>query len=65
MAAVTPEFMTALEVAKALRVSKMTVYRLIQEPGNPLGAITVGKHTYRIPVDGLRAYVDRAKKQRS
>ena len=55
-----PELLTVAEVATALRCSKMTVYRLCRsEDGNPLRAIRVGRG-FRIPADGLRAYLKAA-----
>ena len=47
--------LTVAEVADLLRVSNMTVYRLIK--GGQLGAIRVGKN-YRIPQDDLDAYLE-------
>lgn len=42
------------EVARMLKVSKMTVYRLIQ--GGELMAYRVGR-SYSIPMSGLREYL--------
>ena len=47
--------MTVAEVADLLRVSNMTVYRLIK--GGQMGAIRVGKN-YRIPQADLDAYLE-------
>ncbi len=46
--------MTVAEVADALRVSTMTVYRLIKS--GELAALRVGKN-YRIRADDLEAYL--------
>ena len=46
--------MTVAEVAEALRVSTMTVYRLIKS--GELAALRVGKN-YRIRADDLEAYL--------
>ena len=46
--------MTVAEVAAALRVSTMTVYRLIKS--GELAALRVGKN-YRIRADDLEAYL--------
>jgi len=48
------DFLTAAEVADLLRVSKMTVYRLIHS--KELTAVKVG-HNYRVPVNFVRDYV--------
>ena len=47
--------LTAAEVAEQLRVSKMTVYRLVQR--GELPAVRVGRN-YRIRERELRAYLD-------
>ena len=47
-------FLTVAEVASLLRVSNMTVYRLIQ--GGELGAVRVGK-SYRIREDDIDKYL--------
>jgi excisionase family DNA binding protein len=47
-------FLTVAEVARQLRVSNMTVYRLIKS-GN-MGAVRVGRG-YRIPDVDLRKYL--------
>ena len=46
-----PELMTVSEVAELVRVSKMTIYRMIYK--GELPAISVGK-SYRIPVAAVR-----------
>lgn len=51
-----PGFMTPREVAEELRVSDMTVYRLIHS--GELPALRVGK-SYRIREDDFDAYVAR------
>ena len=45
-----PRFMTVTEVADIMRVSKMTVYRLIHSGEMP--AIRVGK-SFRVPEAGM------------
>lgn len=49
-----PYFLSAEEVAHALRVGRMTVYRLIQS--GQLGAVRVGR-SYRVPERELSLYV--------
>jgi excisionase family DNA binding protein len=46
-----PELMTVAEVAALVRVSKMTIYRMIRK--GELPAIAVGK-SYRIPIAHVR-----------
>lgn len=48
------KFYTVTEVALALRVSKMTVYRLVKN--GELGAIRVGR-SFRVREDSLMSYV--------
>jgi excisionase family DNA binding protein len=50
----TGRLLTVAEVADSLRVSTMTVYRLIN--GGQLAAVRVGKN-YRIPEPALEAYL--------
>lgn len=50
------ELLTAREVAEVMRVSKMTVYRLIK--AGELPAIRVGRHL-RIRHDDVLGYLDR------
>jgi excisionase family DNA binding protein len=50
-----PVLLTVREVAAAMRVSSMTVYRLIK--GGDLRAIRVGQH-FRIRQNDLDAYLD-------
>lgn len=50
------KLLTVAEVARALRVSKMTIYRLID--AGELQAIRVGR-SYRVPESAYRAYLDR------
>ena len=50
-----PRFLTASEAAEQLRVSKMTIYRLIRAGKIP--AVQVGK-SYRVRVDDLERYLD-------
>ncbi len=49
------QLLTVAEVADLLRVSNMTVYRLIK--GGQIGAIRVGKN-YRIPQADLDDYLE-------
>lgn len=52
---ITPTtYLTVAEVAKDLRLSPMTVYRLIDRGDIP--AITVGTRTRRIPTAAYRDY---------
>ena len=53
--AVEHSLLTVREVAEAMRVSTMTVYRLIR--AGELPAIRVGKH-FRIRTRDLEAYLD-------
>ena len=48
---------TVNEVAVALRVSKMTIYRLVH--AGELAAIRVGR-SFRVPDSAVRAYLDHA-----
>lgn len=50
-----PQFMTVSEVAEVMRVSKMTVYRLIH--AGELPAIRVGK-SFRVPQSALSSMLD-------
>lgn len=50
-----PRFLTAMEVAERMRVSKMTVYRLIRS--GKLPAVRVGK-SFRVREDELDQYLD-------
>jgi excisionase family DNA binding protein len=47
-------FMTVAEVAAAMRVSKMTVYRLVH--GGELPAIRVGR-SFRVPANAVNDYL--------
>ena len=47
-------FLTVAEVADVMRVSRMTVYRLVHSGEMP--AVHVG-HSYRIPQDALEQYL--------
>jgi excisionase family DNA binding protein len=48
------QFLTVAEVAEVMRVSKMTVYRLVHS--GELPAVRVGK-SYRVPQEALQAYL--------
>jgi excisionase family DNA binding protein len=47
-------FLTVAEVASLMRVSKMTVYRLVH--GGELPAVRVGR-SFRVPEDAVRRYL--------
>ena len=49
-----PRFLTVAEVADQMRVSNMTVYRLIK--AGEIGAVRVGK-SYRISEDDMDRYL--------
>ncbi|HUQ62956.1 MAG TPA: helix-turn-helix domain-containing protein [Acidimicrobiales bacterium] len=51
-----PRFLTAAEVAELLRVSTMTVYRLIK--AGEIAAVRVGK-SYRVREDDVDRYLAR------
>ena len=48
------KFLTVAEVAAAMRVSKMTVYRLVHS--GELPAIRVGR-SFRVPADAVQVYL--------
>jgi excisionase family DNA binding protein len=50
-------FLTVAEVAAAMRVSKMTVYRLVH--GGELPAVRVGR-SFRVPEDAVNDYLRKA-----
>lgn len=50
-----PRYLTVAEVAQDMRVSTMTVYRLIKS--GELAAVRVGK-SYRIRADDLDTFLD-------
>lgn len=50
-----PRFMTVAEVADLMRVSRMTVYRMIQRGEMP--AIRVGK-SFRVPEAAVRQLIE-------
>jgi excisionase family DNA binding protein len=49
-----PRFLTVAEVASIMRVSKMTVYRLVH--GGELAAVRVGR-SFRVPEPAVREYL--------
>ena len=51
-------FLTVAEVAAIMRVSKMTVYRLVH--GGELAAVRVGR-SFRVPEPAVRAYLSEAR----
>jgi excisionase family DNA binding protein len=50
-------FLTVAEVAEAMRVSKMTVYRLVHSGDLP--ALRVGR-SFRVPEQAMHDYLQRA-----
>jgi len=50
-------FLTVAEVADVMRVSKMTVYRLVH--GGELPAVRVGK-SFRVPEQAVHDYLEKA-----
>jgi excisionase family DNA binding protein len=51
-------FLTVAEVAAIMRVSKMTVYRLVH--GGELAAVRVGR-SFRVPEPAVREYLSGAR----
>ncbi|WP_261326569.1 excisionase family DNA-binding protein [Modestobacter marinus] len=51
-------FLTVAEVAAMMRVSKMTVYRLVH--AGEMAAVRVGR-SFRVPAPAVRAYLDDAR----
>ena len=51
-------FLTVAEVATLMRVSKMTVYRLVH--GGELAAVRVGR-SFRVPQPAVRQYLNGAR----
>lgn len=49
-----PQFLTVAEVATLMRVSKMTVYRLVH--GGELPAVRVGR-SFRVPEKAVHEYL--------
>lgn len=54
---VTHGYVTPTEIADDLRLSRMTVYRMIKT--GVLPALAIGPRTYRIPADDYAAYKER------
>lgn len=50
-------FLTIEEVAQVLRVSKMTVYRLVQT--HEIDAVRFGR-LYRVPQEAVDSYIERS-----
>jgi excisionase family DNA binding protein len=50
------DFLTVAEIAARLRVSKMTVYRLVRN--GHLSVVKVGRN-FRVPAQSLRDYMSR------
>lgn len=48
-------FLTVAEVASIMRVSKMTVYRMVHNGDLP--AVRVGR-SFRVPEDAVKAYLE-------
>ncbi|WP_158544623.1 helix-turn-helix domain-containing protein [Blastococcus sp. TBT05-19] len=51
-------FLTVAEVAAIMRVSKMTVYRLVH--GGEMSAVRVGR-SFRVPETAVREYLSEAR----
>jgi excisionase family DNA binding protein len=51
------KFLTVAEVAQVMRVSKMTVYRLVHS--GELPAVRVGR-SFRVPEDEVNKYLERS-----
>jgi len=51
------KLLTVAEIAAILRISKMTVYRLIESGDIP--ALRVGR-SFRVPEDDVKQYLERA-----
>ena len=51
------KFLTVAEVAALMRVSKMTVYRLVHS--GELASVRVGR-SFRVPEDDVHAYLQRS-----
>ena len=51
------QFLTVAEVAAMMRVSKMTVYRLVHS--GELPAVRVGR-SFRVPQDAVHGYLEKA-----
>ncbi|HWV27856.1 MAG TPA: helix-turn-helix domain-containing protein [Aeromicrobium sp.] len=52
-----PTFLTVAEVAAQMRVSKMTVYRLVHS--GELEAVRVGR-SFRVPEDAVQAFLEKS-----
>jgi excisionase family DNA binding protein len=52
-----PDLLTVTEVARMLRVSRMTVHRLIR--AEKLPALKVGARSWRVPRDAVIALLDK------
>lgn len=50
-----PTFLSVADVAEVLCVSKMTVYRMVEN--GELPALKINKRTYRIQKEDLDAYI--------
>lgn len=53
----SPALLTVAEVAQEMRVSKMTIYRLVHDGALP--SVRIGR-SFRIPHEGLKHYLGRA-----
>ncbi|MHA7221783.1 helix-turn-helix domain-containing protein [Arthrobacter sp. RHLT1-20] len=56
-APMSPHYLTIAEVAAAMRVSKMTVYRLVNS--HAIAAVRVGR-SFRVPEEAVADYISRA-----
>lgn len=54
---VSSHFLTIAEVAAAMRVSKMTVYRLVK--AHAIAAVRVGR-SFRVPEEAVNDYIRRS-----
>ena len=54
---VSSHFLTIAEVAAAMRVSKMTVYRLVKS--HAIAAVRVGR-SFRVPEEAVNDYIRRS-----
>jgi len=50
-----PRYLTVAEVARLLRLSKMTIYRMIE--AEDIEAVRVGGRVYRIPEAAVRPFL--------
>jgi excisionase family DNA binding protein len=58
---VTHDYVTPGEIADELRITRMTVHRMIKS--GVLPALVIGPRTYRVPAEAYAAYKDRLREQ--